>query len=55
MKQGPKGYGEYCYNILQRTLENECRRQPPTIVELEVTINEINKLFNFAFFFYTYI
>lgn len=35
LKQGPGGFGEYCYKILQRTLQINCRRQPPTTVELE--------------------
>lgn len=35
LKQGPGKFGEYCYSILQRTLEIGSRTQPSTIVELE--------------------
>ncbi|KAJ7381346.1 Unconventional myosin-VIIa [Desmophyllum pertusum] len=35
LKQGPGEFGDYCYKILQRTLQMDCRAQPPTIVELE--------------------
>jgi len=35
LKQGPGQFGDYCYNILQRTLQVCCRKQPPTTVELE--------------------
>lgn len=35
LKQGPGDSGEYCYKILRRTLQIDCRRQPPSAVELE--------------------
>jgi len=35
LKQGPDGFGEYCYKILQRTLQVDCRRQPSTALELD--------------------
>ncbi|XP_074634080.1 myosin-VIIa-like isoform X1 [Acropora palmata] len=42
LKQGPSGFGEYCCRILQRTLEVNCRRQPPTTVELEAVKNRLS-------------
>lgn len=42
LKQGLNGFGEYCHQILQRTLQVNCRRQPPTTVELEAIKNRCN-------------
>jgi len=37
LKQGPGQFGDYCYRILQRTLQVGSRKQPPTTVELEAS------------------
>jgi len=49
LKQGPDGFGEYCYKILQRTLQVDCRRQPSTALELDAVKNRSSPIIPVTF------